>query len=92
MNKGQERKLKLDKLQKEAEAEDRIIFDAVNTRQGKDLMKLFRRLFYDRPSYVDGNPHKTSFREGQRDVVGMMIEAQNRIEGVDNVESIELDE
>lgn len=81
------RQPKIDALQKQALAEDRIIYDAVNTQQGKEMLKVFRKLFYDRPSYVDGNSHKTAFREGQRDVVGLMLEAQKRIEGVDNDKS-----
>lgn len=54
--------------------------------QGQDALELLAELYYDRPSYVPGDPHHTSFKEGQRDVVGYIKQCIN-LGGGDAVET-----
>lgn len=41
------------------------VFDTVN---GRAVLEDLRVSFGDRRSFVEGDPHSTAFREGQRDV------------------------
>lgn len=42
-------------------------------RDGQAIFDEMAGLFYDRPSYVKGDPHETAYREGQRSVVMFLI-------------------
>lgn len=46
-----------------------VIYQKVFTSPvGQTVVEDLRKSFGDRPSFVPGDPHGTSFREGQRDV------------------------
>ncbi len=75
MDKRQE---KIHQILKERSKEDRVIFEAMNTVQGKALLVLLRELFFDQPSFVADNMYRTAFKEGQRDVVGFLVEGSKR--------------
>lgn len=47
---------------------------------GQDALKHLKRLFYDRSSFVKGDPYHTAFKEGQRDVIGYIIECVDALE------------
>ena len=53
---------------------ERAVGRAFISPDGSDALKQLKKLFYDRPSYVKGDPYHTAFKEGQRDVVGYIIE------------------
>lgn len=40
---------------------------------GAAILQELAMLFYDRRSYVAGDPHQTSFNEGQRSVVTYLL-------------------
>ena len=40
---------------------------------GQKILDELSRLFYDRGSYVEGDPHGTTFKEGQRSGVAFII-------------------
>lgn len=42
-------------------------------KDGQAILDELSRLFYDRSSYVKGDPYDTAFREGQRAVVSYLI-------------------
>ena len=54
---------------------------------GEEGLKALRKLFFDVKAYTKGDPYHTSFKEGQRDVVGFMIECQGMKEAADAVET-----
>lgn len=64
----EEKQALLDKATKE----DLIIGQALCTNE--KAIEILELLFYDRPSYVKGDPYDTCYREGQRDVVGYLRE------------------
>ena len=79
---------KLLKHQQELAAENKCVADCFMTPSGVECLKLLRKLFYDRPSYQKGDAYHTAFREGQRDVVGYIMQARDdhyKTEGVDDV-------
>ncbi len=41
---------------------------------GKDVLLHLRKVFYDRLSFEDLNPHGTSYKEGQRSVIHYILE------------------
>lgn len=41
---------------------------------GQEGLKALRELFFDVKSYTRADPYHTAFKEGQRDVVGFMLE------------------
>lgn len=67
--------------------EDKIMWAVFSTPQGKQALDILKENFYDRPSYVKTEgpqPHQTIYREGQRDVVGWIMLAIDRINFPDN--------
>lgn len=42
---------------------------------GKQLLDQWVGMFCRRRSFVEGDPHATSFREGQRDVIEQILDA-----------------
>lgn len=66
---------KLNNLRKEAEKEDHILAECFKGSNGEKTLDILKELFYDRPSYVQGDAYHTAFREGQRDVVGYIVQA-----------------
>lgn len=45
----------------------------VKSKDGEEILQELTRLFYDRPSYVKGDPHDTAYREGQRSVIAFIL-------------------
>ena len=70
--KEQEEKLK--SIGGSVEREEAILKQCFTGINGEKALKLLRRDFYDKRSYSKGDPHHTAFREGQRSVVGQIIE------------------
>lgn len=44
-----------------------------HTDLGERILVELKGLFYDRPSYVRGDPYETSFNEGQRSVLEFIL-------------------
>lgn len=42
-------------------------------KDGQGIITELAARFYDRPSYVKGDPYETAFKEGQRSVVAFLI-------------------
>lgn len=42
-------------------------------KDGQAILEELARLFYDRPSYTQGDTHETAYKEGQRSVVAFLI-------------------
>ena len=42
-------------------------------KDGQMILDELAALFYDRQSYIKGDPHETSFREGQRSTIAFII-------------------
>lgn len=74
------RQQRLEEVRRDALKEDYRVAKCFEGSEGEVGLLILKRLFYDRPSYVQGDPYHTAFREGQRDVVGYIIEAIERVE------------
>lgn len=48
--------------------------DALSTKAGERFVDKLEELFVFRRSFQQGDPHVTSFKEGQRDVALMIIQ------------------
>lgn len=59
----------------EEERENSFFRECFKGSDGIKAMAILEELFYDRPSYHQGDPYHTAFREGQRDVVGYIKQA-----------------
>ena len=64
------------------------IYDRIfqQDKDGQAILDELSALFYDRPSYVKGDPHETAYKEGQRSVIALIIRrcglAQEGTDGV----------
>ncbi len=79
-----DRKLKQRKAAEEVHKIEKKIGIAFALPSGEEALKHLRRLFYDRGSFVKGDPYHTAFKEGQRDVVGYIIECVDALEAANN--------
>lgn len=50
-------------------------FETFSSEPGMAVLKDMRSIYYDRQSYVPGDPDQTAFREGQRSVVFEILSA-----------------
>jgi hypothetical protein len=59
------------------EQEDKILADGIS----EEALMILKSTFYDQPAFrpSDPQPHTTVYRAGQRDVVGFIMEAIDRI-------------
>lgn len=61
-----------------------------STKAGEKVLEHFKKMYVDRSSFDDQNPHKTSFKEGERNVIltilaMLSIPEQQIIERIENV-------
>lgn len=63
--------LELEQRAKNQEKAVRLMCSGPNGEEG---LKVLRELFFDVKSYTRSDPYHTAFKEGQRDVVGYLIE------------------
>lgn len=57
-------------------AVDNKLFNRIfqGNSDGQAILDELSRLFYDRNSYTKGDPYETTFKEGQRSVIGFIIQ------------------
>lgn len=55
------------------------------TTPGEQILVELKGLFYDRPSYVRGDPYDTAFNEGQRSVLEFIL--RKMVEGEQDKDS-----
>lgn len=58
----------------QAEKQEKAVRLMCSGPNGEAGLKVLRELFFDIKSYTRSDPYHTAFKEGQRDVVGFMIE------------------
>ncbi len=55
-----------------------------NSASGQVVLDEFKRAYGNRSSFVPGDPHKTAFREGQRDVYLKIVALLNEFAPIGN--------
>lgn len=81
LDRALERQAKVEAARAEQLQEDKAIYLAFSSPNGKKALQIMEERYYKRPSY-DPNlpqPYHTFFREGQRQVVGFIHECIERI-------------
>ena len=77
---------KLAAARRKEQEEDRIL--AEMTASHPAAIEILRRIFFDVPSYTQGDAYHTSYREGQRAAIQFLITAETRVRE-DNYETPE---
>lgn len=50
-----------------------LYYETFSSESGKAVLRMMRNTYFDRQSYVSGDPYATAFAEGQRSVVADII-------------------
>lgn len=64
--------------------------DVFNTVSGRMVLDDLKRSFNDKTTFVEGDPHTTSFKEGQRALYLVLLFMIRKGEGVVKAQEIEL--
>lgn len=73
-----------ERISRTLQEEDKIIYLAFSSHNGKQALEILRQRFYDHSPYSKGDPYHTNYLVGQQDVVGFILEAMR--EGEKNVD------